>query len=81
MSTQRDHAALEKRRGKAARLFARDTGASKVARLLGVRRRPAHAWLQRWHAGGLPALDSKGPAGPMARLVLSQRAAETAALL
>jgi transposase len=81
MSEQRDHAAMEQRRAKAAKLFARGKGASEVARRLGVRRQSAHAWLQRWREGGLTALASKGRAGPKAKLDGAQRAAVTAALL
>lgn len=73
MAKQRDHAAMEKRRLKAAELFAKGKGASEVARLLGVRKQSAHGWLKAWQAKGQEALKSKGPAGPKARLSEEQK--------
>src|SRR6201999_1740998 len=73
MSKTRDHAAMEERRLKAAEYFAEGKGASEVARLLGVRRQSAHAWLKSGEAKGAEALKSKGPAGPKARLSAGQK--------
>ncbi len=60
MSTTRDHAAMEKRRRKAARLFAKDCAAREVARRLGVARQVAYRWQATWREGGVAALASKG---------------------
>lgn len=81
MAKERDHGAMEKRRLKAAKLFAAGKGASEVARLLQVRRQSAHDWRQRWERGGVAALRSKGAAGPKQRLSEGQQAALAAALV
>lgn len=81
MAKERDHGAMEKRRLKAAKLFAAGKGASEVARLLQVRRQSAHDWQQRWEKGGVAALRSKGAAGPKQRLSERQQAALAAALV
>ena len=81
MTTKRDHTEMEKRRLKASKLFEKGKGASEVARLLGVRKQSAHAWLGRWQADGLKGLESKGAAGPKARLTPEQCEAVQAALL
>ena len=81
MAKQRDHAAMEKRRMKAVRLFEQGKGASEVACLLQVRRQSAHDWQKRWRAGGVDALRSRGAAGPKARLTAAQREELTAALV
>lgn len=75
MAKQRDHTAMEQRRLKAARYFEEGKSASEVAKLLGVRRQSAHAWLQAWRKTGVKGLASKGPAGPKARLSGKQKAA------
>lgn len=81
MSKARDHAALEKRRKKAGKLFARECSAPEVARRLGVRRQVAYRWKNAWDQGGPAALASKGPAGPKARLTAKQSQQVTEALL
>lgn len=68
MKQKRDHAGMEKRRLKAAKLFADGHGASEVGRRLGVRRQSAHEWLKRWREGGGKALCSAGAAGPKRKL-------------
>ena len=73
MGKQRDHAAMEKRRLKAADYFAEGRSAAEVARLLGVRRQSAHEWLKAWRKAGVRALRSKGAAGPKARLSAEQK--------
>lgn len=72
---------MEKRRLKAAKLFAAGKGASEVARLLQVRRQSAHDWQQRWREGGVEALRSKGAAGPKHRLSAQEQAALATALV
>ena len=81
MTKQRDHALMEKRRLKAAQLFAQDQGPSEVARRLRVRRQSAHAWQQRWRKGGVAALRSRGAAGPKAKLNAAQREEMATALV
>jgi transposase len=81
MSKERDHGAMEKRRLKAAKLFAAGKGASEVARLLQVRRQSAHDWRQGWEKGGVAALRSKGAAGPKHKLSAAEQAALAAALV
>ena len=63
MAKQRDHTAMEQRRLKAAGYFEEGKSASEVAKLLGVRRQSAHAWLQVWRKTGVKGLASKGPEG------------------
>jgi transposase len=81
MAQQRDHGAMEKRRLKAAELFAQGKGPSEVARLLKVRRQSAHAWQRQWQQGGAPALHSKGAAGPKTRLSTAQQADVATAII
>lgn len=81
MSKTRDHAALEKRRKKAGRLFAKECSAPEVARRLGVARQVAYRWKNAWDQGGNTALASKGPAGPKAKLTVEQTQQVTEALL
>src|SRR5258708_37966378 len=81
MVQQRDHGAMEKRRLKAAKLFAQGKGPSEVARLLKVRRQSAHDWQRRWQQGGRAALSSKGAAGPKTRLSAAQQADVVAAII
>lgn len=81
MSKQRDHQRMEKRRLKAAKLFNQGKGPSEVARLLKVRRQSAHDWQQQWQVGGIPALRSKGAAGPKSKLSPAQRTDLVAALV
>lgn len=81
MAKQRDHGAMEKRRIKAAKLFAQGKGPSEVARLLKVRRQSAHDWQRRWQAGGESALRSSGAAGPKRKLTAAQQAEIAAAVV
>jgi transposase len=81
MSKTRDHAAMEKRRKKAGKLFTKDYSAPEVARRLGVARQVAYRWKSAWEQGGNSALVSKGPAGPKSKLTAEQTQQVTQALL
>lgn len=81
MAKTRDHAAMEKRRKKAGKLFSEDYSAPEVARRLGVARQVAYRWKSAWDHGGSAALASKGPAGPKPRLTAEQTEQITQALL
>jgi transposase len=81
MSKTRDHAAMEKRRHQAAKLFAKEYSAPEVARRLGVARQVAYRWKSAWEHGGPSALASKGPAGRKSRLTAEQTRQVTEALL
>jgi transposase len=81
MRLQRDHAVMEKRRLKAAKLFGDGLGPSEVARRLGVRRQSAHAWQKRWRTGGAEALHSAGAAGPKRKLSEEQQRELAAAIV
>jgi transposase len=81
MSKTRDHAAMEKRRQQAGKLFAKDCSAPDVARRLGVARQVAYRWKNAWDQGGNEALASKGPAGPKSKLTAEQTERVTQALL
>lgn len=72
MTKTRDHAQMEKRRKKAAKLFERDVPTAEVARRLGVARQVACRWKDAWKQGGSGALTSKGPAGRKPRLTPAQ---------
>jgi transposase len=81
MSKTLDHAEMEKRRRKAAEFFKKGYSAPEVARRLGVARQVACRWQDAWEQGGSPALASKGPAGPKARLTVQQTQQITDALV
>jgi transposase len=81
MSKTRDHAAMEKRRKRAGKLFTKDYSAPEVARRLGVARQVAYRWKSAWEQGGSSALVSKGPAGPKSKLTAEQTQQVTQALL
>jgi transposase len=81
MSKTRDHAAMEKRRKQAGKLFTRDLSAPEVARRLGVARQVAYRWKRAWEHGGSAALASKGAAGRKPRLTAEQTTQVTEALL
>jgi transposase len=81
MSKTRDHAAMEKRRKQAGKLFAKEVSAPEVARRLGVARQVAYRWKDAWAHGGSAALDSKGPAGRKSKLTARQTQKVTRALL
>lgn len=81
MTKTRDHAAMEKRRKKAGRLFNLGRSAPEVARRCGVARQVAYRWKAAWEHGGQAALASKGPAGRKPKLTGEQARQVTAALL
>jgi transposase len=81
MPKTRDHAAMEKRRKRAGKLFGKDCSAPDVARRLGVTRQVAYRWKDAWDQGGHAALASKGPAGPKSKLTVAQTQQVTEALL
>jgi len=72
MNKTTDHAAMETRRQKAAKLFAKEQSAPEIARRLGVARQVAYRWKQAWDKGGKSALASKEPAGPKPKLTVEQ---------
>lgn len=65
---RRDVAALEARRFKAARLFARGAGQVAVMHALGVSRQTAHQWYHGWRRGGRQGLKAVGRLGRKPRL-------------
>lgn len=69
----RDFAALEARRLKAARLFARGCPQAQVARALGVSPMSVCRWHRVWLSGGTQALRRQAPPGPRPRLSERQR--------
>jgi transposase len=81
MAKTRDHAALERRRLKAAQMFDKGLSAAEVARRLTVARQVVYRWQETWQAGGTAALASKGPAGPKAKLTPAQTTQVINALL
>lgn len=81
MANARDHAGMEKRRKKAAKLFNKGVSAPEVARRLGVARQVAYRWKEAWEQGGIQALASKGSAGRKPRLTPEQTCQITEALL
>src|SRR5665213_72555 len=66
--TQRDFAAMEQRRKRAARLFARGASQADVARELGVSRQSVSRWHADFVRGGAGALRGAGRAGRKPRL-------------
>lgn len=78
---RRDHKEMERRRKRAAVLFAKGYAAAEAARRIGVSRQAATRWKGAWSQGGDSALLSKGAAGPKPRLTADQRGQITAALL
>jgi len=81
MTKTRDHAKLERRRLKAARMFDKGLSAPEVARRLGVARQVAYRWLAAWQTGGAKALASKGSAGCKAKIAPDQTNQVVEALL
>jgi transposase len=59
---------LERRRLRAAELFAAGILQAEVARQLSVSRQAVSTWHGRWNTSGPDALRSKGPTGPTPRL-------------
>lgn len=68
MAKKRDHAQLERRRRRAAKMFDRGCPVPEVVQRLGVARQVGYRWREAWQAGGVRALASRGPAGPKGRL-------------
>jgi Homeodomain-like domain len=68
----RDFEAMEQRRKRAARLFARGVTQAEVARDLAVSRQSVSRWHTDWQAGGTKALKAAGRAGRMPRLSTAQ---------
>ena len=68
MSKKRDHQEMERRRGRAAKMFEKGYPAPDVAKRLGVARQVGYRWKQAWVEGGKAALASKGQAGRKPKL-------------
>ncbi|MFY1634559.1 winged helix-turn-helix domain-containing protein [Solwaraspora sp. WMMB335] len=58
----------EQVRMQAARMFAVDVPATRVAARLRVSTKSVYQWRRRWRAGGMTALASTGPGGNLSRL-------------
>jgi len=69
---RRDFAGLEKRRLKAARLFAKGKTRAEVARSVGVSWAAVHNWYQAWEREGEPGLKGAGRAGRKPKLTRAQ---------
>lgn len=69
---RRDFAGLEKRRLKAARLFAKGKSRAQVADALGVSWAAVNKWHQAWKREGEPGLKGAGRAGRKPRLTAAQ---------
>jgi transposase len=69
---RRDFAGLEKRRLKAARLFAKGKSRAEVARAVGVSWAAVHKWHRAWKRGGEPGLKAAGRAGRKPKLTATQ---------
>jgi len=72
--TRRDFGGLEKRRLKAARLFAKGKSRAEVARTLQVSWPAVNNWHQAWQRQGEPALKAAGRAGRKPKLTPAQLA-------
>lgn len=81
MAETRDQAERERRRRKAAELFAKGLSAPEVARRLGVARPVGYRWRAAWQKGGVAALASKGRTGPKPKLDAAQTQQVATALL
>ena len=69
---RRDFEALEERRKKAARLFARGRSQADVARELEVSRQSVSRWYAEWSTNGTSALSKAGRAGRLPKLSPAQ---------
>jgi len=69
---KRDFTALERRRLKAARLFAKGKSQAEVARALGVSRQSVSRWHEAWRREGEPGLKAAGRAGRKPKLTPAQ---------
>jgi transposase len=81
MAKKRDHAQMERRRRRAARMFDHGCPVAEVARRLGIARQVGYRWHEAWQAGGQAALASKGAAGPKFKLDPAQTGRVVDALL
>ena len=70
--TRRDFAGLEKRRLKAARLFAKGRSRAEVAHTLGVSWPAVNNWHEVWQREGEPGLEAVGRAGRKPKLTPAQ---------
>jgi transposase len=77
----RDFQALEQRRLRAGRRFARGASQAEIARELGVSHQTASRWYAAWRSGGLRALRAPARQGHPARLSTAQRKRIERALL
>jgi len=68
----RDFAGMERRRLRAARLFAQGLSQAEAARRLGVSEQSTSRWHRDWEAGGVEALRAAGRAGRRSRLTREQ---------
>jgi transposase len=71
-AARRDFEGMEKRRRRAARMFASGATQAEVARELAVSRQSVSRWYADWQAGGAKALKAAGRAGRMPRLSQAQ---------
>jgi transposase len=78
--TRRDFVAMEQRRKRAARMFARGVSQADVARRLEVSRQSVSRWHADWKRDGAEALKAAGRAGRMPKLSRAQLAQVEAAL-
>jgi len=70
----RDFGALEQRRMKAAKMFARGKSQAEVAKVLGVSRQSASVWYMKWQDEGSRGLKAAGRAGRKPRITPEQKA-------
>jgi transposase len=71
-AAHRDFEGMEKRRGRAARLFDKGATQAEVARQLGVSRQSVSRWYADWRSGGSTALRAAGRAGRLPLLTQAQ---------
>jgi transposase len=71
-AARRDFQGMEKRRRRAARMFARGATQADVARELEVSRHSVSRWYADWREGGTKALKAAGRAGRMSQLSAAQ---------
>ena len=77
----RDFAGLEKRRLRAASLFAQECSQAQVARELSVSRQSVSRWYREWKKTGEGGLEAAGRAGRLPRLAPEQLSALEQALV
>jgi transposase len=81
MAQKRDHIQMEKRRVRAAAMFAKGDSAPEVGRKLNVSRQVAYRWKSAWEKNGKAGLASKGKAGRKSKLSAVQTAMVVKALV